>query len=264
MSENIKSAKDILLLKKKKKELDFEASDFEFGFDDVPKKVFISDKPSKYIVVPYPNPHKVLKHGRIHRTKKNNQFTYANSLKRKKNKSDELLVVKSEKPKQTDCLFTVNQEAENIDSAQSVENPNVNALTEIIEIPGTNFISLPPIDIDCESTNDDTKHTLDFELNSNDDNDLMLIQKSHIEEDRSGSKSISKCREPILFRYNYFKIIEKKSDSYRAMCVCCGYDENNEPNTICTAKDNVSSNLITHLKVSQLCLFLISFVCRKI
>lgn len=40
----IKNANDILILKKRKKNLDCEASDYEFGFDTVPQKIVLEKK----------------------------------------------------------------------------------------------------------------------------------------------------------------------------------------------------------------------------
>lgn len=51
--------------KTKKQKFDFQAGNFEFEFDSVPKKVFFADKSSKFIVVPHQNIRNVLEHGRI-------------------------------------------------------------------------------------------------------------------------------------------------------------------------------------------------------
>lgn len=79
--------------------------------------------------------------------------------------------------------------------------------------------------------------------------DTIIIQNANIEESGLGSECSVNAKEQILFHHNYFKILEKNGDSLRAMCVPCGVDENNSPVTVCSAKHNVSSNLITHLKV---------------
>lgn len=49
MSE-IKNANDIVILKKRKKTLDSEASNYEFGFDTVPKKILLGN--NKMVLVP--------------------------------------------------------------------------------------------------------------------------------------------------------------------------------------------------------------------
>lgn len=48
----IKNANDILLLKKKKRSIDCEASDYEFGFEAPPTKSSVVEKKSKVYVVP--------------------------------------------------------------------------------------------------------------------------------------------------------------------------------------------------------------------
>lgn len=56
--------------------------------------------------------------------------------------------------------------------------------------------------------------------------------------------------EPLLFRNQYFKILDKQNNFVNAMCINCGLDENNQPKKIIRAQAHVSSNFISHLKVT--------------
>lgn len=223
----IKNANDIHSLKKRKKTLDLEASDYEFGFETVmPKKSLLSNR--KVLLVPA--------NSRRNKIKKIN-----NKLQSKLVRITQQPIKDENKTKRIKLALL---------SKQTVEK-ETDLYLDQFKVPDTNSFGAHVLSecVDDDNINTDTDRTIEIaELNPDEFDDNTLIQASHIEEDGELECS-GKSKEPLLFRYNYFKILEKNSDSFRAMCVPCGLDENNLSVTVISAKENVSSNFITHLKV---------------
>lgn len=97
MSE-IKNANDILVLKKRKKNLDNEASEYEFGFDTVPKKKKFVDKTQNMILVPVPRNKSRLNFDSIHRMRHRHKFNRLdNKLQLKRAATDKKTTKKSTK-----------------------------------------------------------------------------------------------------------------------------------------------------------------------
>lgn len=254
MSDLIKSAKDIFLLKRKKKDLDDEISDFEFGFDSVPeyKKIYVVKQ-------------SVNKHIRANRMKKNIAFIETNNeqtnqITSNKNetitKSININDLKQAELKeiQNASDIKLNEASNVVENVIQDEKSNADAnviqsvLSELIQIPGKNYIEIPHSDVGKDYTY--TENSIEFGLNFNDDDDdLFITQISELGETDVELESFSKSKEPLLFRNHFFKIIDTNNNSRRAMCVACGLDENNSPKTVISAPANVSSNFVTHLKV---------------
>lgn len=245
MSDNI-SKKEIFIMKRKAKEMEEEVSDYEFGFEKPPEKKHLQSKLKKVFIVPVTK-HRVRKvPGRRHSTfiETNNSDTNANESMEirptNENQNQNQKVTRNKQVGETE------QKTE-ADQCVALGEKNENILAQNVDILSVKTTNISPSFIE---TNDDS---IEFPLNSSEIDDLTLIENASFgESDVSCDANTSVLSEPLLFRNNYFKIIEEKGDSYRAMCLICGIDENNSPKQICTAKKNVSSNLITHLKVNPL------------
>lgn len=244
MSE-IKNANDILILKKRKKNLDNEASDYEFGFDAVPQhKKIVSHKRQNVVLVPLPRNNNKLNFDSIHRLQRRRKFNRLNNkLQLKRAATNEKSTTKLSKQTEIVSLEEM-QTKTNIQAAEEREK-NLYSVEQNI-IPGINPLVVSPHFVGSEHTMIDTTEPIAFELNVADDDDNTLIQNLRIEGDGSFLSEPIKTKEPILFSH---KVVGKCGDLVKAMCVSCGFDENNVPKQICSAKENVSSNFITHLKV---------------
>lgn len=232
----IQTAEDIVILKKKKKDLDNEASDYEFGFDDLPRNLF-ANKKQKLILVPVTKNHKV---NSLNRMTKHNKWNVNN------NESQ----LKQHTALKENQHFEIN-ETQNIIINEQAEEKSETVVAADKIVPGIDLNSVSPVFTDTHDSESETTHTVEFPLNPKEKDDCTIIQNAYVGEDEVLLMESSKeSKTPILFQYNYFKVIEKSDNSYRAMCLICGLDENNAPKTVCSARNNVSSNLITHLKVT--------------
>lgn len=242
MSDNI-SKRDVYIMKRKMKELEEEASDYEFGFEKPSEKKPRQQK--KIFLVP------LAKHTiqRAKKTPENSNFIETNNYDVNSNVSEDIQSSNENQNKQFGETLDYDKTKQRIEAEANVEleekNENVETQTGdvyISNVKSTNILS------EFNATNNDS---FEIPLSPSEKDDLTLIENMPIaESDVSTEVNTSYSNEPILFRNNYFKIIEELGDSYRAMCLICGIDENNCAKQICSAKKNVSSNLITHLKVN--------------
>lgn len=93
-----------------------------------------------------------------------------------------------------------------------------------------------------------TSHVIDHNLTESviqntDENFIEIPLNAGIDDNNAA------LTEPLLFRNNYFKIVNQQANYVSAMCITCGLDENNKPKTILKSHENVSSNFLSHLKV---------------
>lgn len=240
MSDNI-SKRDVYIMKRKMKELEEEASDYEFGFEKPSEKKPRQQK--KLFLVP------LAKHTiqRAKKTPENSNFIETNNYD--VNSNVDIQSSNENQNKQFGETLDYDKTKQRIEAEANVEleekNENVETQTGdvyISNVKSTNILS------EFNATNNDL---FEIPLSPFEKDDLTLIENMPIaESDVSTEVNTSYSNEPILFHNNYFKIIEELGDSYRAMCLICGIDENNCAKQICSAKKNVSSNLITHLKVN--------------
>lgn len=180
-------------------------------------------------------------HRNMHRRQKSNKIVDTSSLNRKITKKK----IKKLK-KQTVVPYA--------DAPIEVNTPAVEELT---------FPRIDPFAVSPFNVFNSTPNTIEFELNSDDDDDNTLISNADADI-CSVSKEPEKSNEPIIFSNNYFKVMETNDNALRAMCVNCGFDENNKPKKVLSARRNVSSNLILHLKVKyfiKILLFVVIFNC---
>lgn len=242
MSDTIESADDVLQLKKEKQILEQKASSYEFGFDTAQKKVrksnlFINSKKRA-----------VNKVNRLKQIAKDCKFLSTNNVESQQQTND-ILSLNSEEKKQTNECDSVLKEILHKTNVCCTEKSNESLATEKNFVPRKHFVDLSFADCDGRNINaaGQTQTYEEIEFNSDGEH---VIENSLVEGFRAVTESSSpKLTEPIICRLNYFKMTEKNKDSYRAMCLICGLNENNNPRTICSAKNNVSSNLVTHLKV---------------
>lgn len=96
-----------------------------------------------------------------------------------------------------------------------------------------------------------TLDTTTIQLNAGMDDDLIEI---------SSGVECETTAEPLLFKNGYFEIINEQGINIDAMCVACGFNENNEPKKVLKARKNVSSNLLSHFKVSVKCNINLMFI----
>lgn len=297
----IKNPNDIILLKKRKKQLENEASDYEFGFEPVPqkkKRKIVGDKTQNMILVPLDrNRLRNYRRHKFHDKLLRNPAIIKKAIKKIKSKQTEVVpfddtlidvntpavrvpigkhavetrifpgigplavspydklhlnppnfekTIKKLKPKQTeDVLFD--------DTLNEVNTPAAKVPIRKHEIDP--LAALPyNVFSGCEPIN--TSKTIEFDLESGDDDDNTLIQHFERTDGSVIAEEPAKLKEPILFSNNYFNVMEKSGDSIKAMCASCGYDENNKPKQIISAHTNVSSNFIKHLRVKCDIIFL--------
>lgn len=209
MSDNV-TPENILAVKRKLIQAENEASDFEFGFDVPSKKSNSSKKSATAISVP------LTKH-RIEVKRRASTFIETNNFDSTENRSE------------SPSFETQNQQKNKQSShAKGVTKSNVNPNV----LRDSNQRSLE-FDISDDIENFDF---IEFSLDPSESDDLTLIELSNRDES-------------LLFRNNYFQTMESSETSHRAICLICGFDENNKPKKVISGQPNVSSNFITHLKV---------------
>lgn len=230
MSDNIKP-QDIIEMKRELKRKENEVSDFEFGFD-IP-----SNKKKKQHHIPtrknYRRPSVFIETDNVE----------PNNIQQTSSAQTDSIHKQSESVKNT-CSFSGEKSAQAVHIFSPREQTEISSL-ETIDWNSRNKASTSANVLSQKNE----ENSLIIKLNPDHENDFTIIQHSMLEIEDSVTDSDSSSNEPLLFRNNYFKVLGEMNDSYRAMCSVCGFDENNKPKKIYSAKRNVSSNLITHLKV---------------
>lgn len=226
MSVNI-DLKAINELKRKAKALEDEASVYDIGFE-IPTKKKVSSETKYIFAVPAEN-------NRLRRSSvfietdqsnDNNEFEKTPLTNSKKTKSDHIGSIEN---------FACN----NKDSAtlQSITQFSQHSPIDLIVIPSTQLNNT------LSETSQSDATSIQFPLNVSTSDEQSLIQILSNDESET-------FVEPLLFRNHYFKIVSQQNTFVNAMCVICGFDENNQPKKILKAQKNVSSNFISHLKVN--------------
>lgn len=214
---SVNTPKQIIELKRNAKVLEEQASVYAIGFDTPAKK-----KPSDQSIVFAVGKNFYRRHS---------QFIESGPLESNEVQSKET------------------QENQNTQKIESIENADLNKKKNVAAQKGTQFSPHNTTDLVVLNSTQThksiseniivDKYSIQFPLDAGRSDDLTLIQ----------SEIFGSCTESLLFRNNYFKVIKQQDNSVDAMCLICGYDENNKPKLICKAQKNVSSNFISHLKV---------------
>lgn len=105
------------------------------------------------------------------------------------------------------------------------------------------FIVIPSVQSNSTLANINESDAIEFRLNASASDDQSLIQTLPNDENETAV-------EPLLFRNQYFTIVSQDNTIVNAMCVICGFDENNQPKKIVKAQKNVSSNFNSDSKNS--------------
>lgn len=263
----VKSVDDIIALKQKAKKIENEVVDYKFGFDAVPRSSISSQshniKQQDYVS---PVPVSTSKRREIVLWKKQKDYVQRNREKIRRSSTFIETDIEQSFPIQTEHIKTPSgladlacpipstnnvlplQNIQNLDVTEKDQNSRIEATSQVnvdsIQNKGSN-IDLNNEEYIMVELSDEQNDTVNIfsdkssYLNSGEDNFELILSESSNE------------RVPLLFQ-KYFKVLESKDDSIRAMCQICGFDENGKPKNTCSAKQNVTSNLVTHLKVGYL------------
>lgn len=213
MSEN---TAEINELKRKAKELNEQASDYEFGFE-IPSKTKSIDGAKQVFAVC----------GTNNRLRRSSVFIETSNLE-----STEKTNAAKEKEFQPNAI--------NVPTVAHGQTPAVQKVVSNL-FDGISGSRITQTNKAAGRTNDNS--VVEFPLNPDNDDDDLLLRNSLVDHDG--------ITEPLLFRNNYFKITSQQGNFVSAMCMNCGVDENNEPIAILKSQKNISSNFLAHLKVKM-------------
>lgn len=208
-------------LKRKAKAIEEEASVYDIGFDAPPRKKINS--PTKQVFAVPTGKTRFRRCSAFVETSQSNDYEIDKETQQEKYQSHSGSM----------CNFALNDK--HTSTLQST----------------TQFRQCNPIDLIVISSTQ-TKNSLvesvisdptSIHLNAAINDDLSVIQTLSSNENENAI-------EPLLFRNGYFKVINQQDTFVDAMCVICGFDENNKPKKILKAQKNASSNLISHFKVN--------------
>lgn len=267
-----KSVDDIIALKQKAKKIENEVVDYKFGFDAIPRSSTSSQshntKQQDYVPPVSVSTSKIRE---IVRWKKRKNYEQRNRPKIKRSSTFIETDIEQSFPVQTEHIKTPSgladlacpipstnkvlplQNIQNVDATEKEQNSRLGSRFETasqvnvdsIQNIGSNIdlINEDYIMMELSDEQNDTAYIFSDKnsyLNSGEDNFELILSDTSNE------------RVPPLLFQKYFKVLESKDDSIRAMCQICGFDENGKPKNTRSAKQNVTSNLVTHLKVGYL------------